>query len=355
VIKISYPPVPFLLGYIFLGIFGFVSLFSSGVLLYLLRFIVFSRFITFLFVATLFSTLVFLLRSFDGSGGDYPITYIIIFVAALFYSVKLQSESLYVSNYAKFHSSLVLLIATFVISSFFTVYDFSTLSFLGFFYDRNLFALILLPFILYIAWRFKYGVLIALLLAIMTGSRNAVLAVLVTSIFVHVQFLQFFVRKYSAFSIVVFICLPIVVLYGLSFVKELFDVENGRQFFSILDASNLERSQAMFASINFLMSNTTYLFLGGGWLEYSDLVATRVHNDFIAYVIKHGLLVSMIFFFTLIRAYKFIKLPIAVLLGYIVFSSILGGIAWGGGLYWIGVSFLLYGIEKNVRDKRRWF
>lgn len=117
---------------------------------------------------------------------------------------------------------------------------------------------------------------------------------------------------------------------------------DSRGILNINDASNLERADALLNAITYLQENLKTALIGGGWENYSDTFNTRVHNDFIQLIIKHGIFYLIIFIIGINRLLSIIKIPVAVTLSLVIYSSLLGGIGWFGGIFWIFPLILLF-------------
>jgi hypothetical protein len=218
----------------------------------------------------------------------------------------------------------------------------------GIFYDRNVFGLIMLPFFFALSRHYRYGIVISIVLAVMLGSRNVLLAVLIERILSNLKVFKFLYIKFPMTSKIFFILSPILGLVLLYVFSENINFAYDREYLSIFDASNLARATGMMDAIKFLYSNFSVFIFGNGWHDYLMLDVIHAHNDFVRWIIKHGIFVFFYFSFFIFKAYKYYQIDGSIVLSYIIFSGILGGVGWGFGYYWLIMSIFLFSPRKST-------
>jgi hypothetical protein len=211
--------------------------------------------------------------------------------------------------------------------------------------DKNIFMVPFIPLVIYYSINFSIISVLLLILCFFSGSRLPIY-IFIISFVLNRTFRSYKINLFNyiiAISAGIFI--PTFILYMMpSFVNE---ISSTRGLFDLLDASNIERSTALINALSYLDDNQSIMLFGGGWEDYSTLVSTRVHSDFFQLIIKHGIIFTLLFVIAISNAYHRLKLPILVVFLLSLFSSILGGIAWFGGLFWLFPLILLFNNANN--------
>ncbi|MEO9656078.1 hypothetical protein [Marinomonas sp.] len=327
--------------YIPSGIFSYAGIYISVIILALTKYDKYS-FSLFLFGAG-FSFL-FLLCSFLFTSGFSLLTLYAITIFPLMTRLNLKVTSATVK---------ILLSISFVcIFSFVVPLDVDASTWFGIFYDRNVFGLIMLPFFFALSRYYRFGIFLSVLLAVMLGSRNVLLAVLIERVLSNMKFFRFLYRKIPRVIAISFILLPILALVFLFIFSGSFNFASDREYLRIFDASNLARATGMMHGLEFLYTHPNVILFGNGWADYLLLGGVHAHNDFVRFVIKHGVLVLLYFLFFFFKAYKYYRIDGSIVTSYIIFSGILGGVGWGLGYYWLIISIFLFS-ERSVKIMRK--
>ncbi len=120
------------------------------------------------------------------------------------------------------------------------------------------------------------------------------------------------------------------------------EISTSRRIFDIIDESNLERFFALRNAFNYLIDYPLILSFGGGWNDYISSVTTRVHNDFFQITIKYGIFGLFLFINSISNVFTKLYIPVAAIFALSFFSSLLGGVGWLTGLYWLFALIILF-------------
>lgn len=220
---------------------------------------------------------------------------------------------------------------------------------LGYYYDRNVFGLIIFPFLLYFSKKYKYGFVFALVLAGMTGSRNVLLGLLVEKALSKTQLFRQLYKVFPKSIIGLAVSAPIAILLTISYNHESINFYGDRSYFNLMDASNMLRAIAMSNALEYLIDHPLVILFGGGWDHYAGLVDLRVHNTFFQIVIKHGIVALVLLVYYLYRVFREANIEGSIVVSLFVFSGILGGLGWGLGFYWAVAIVFLFGTLNRHR------
>ncbi len=317
--------------YIPAGIFSYSGIYVSAVILTFTKYNMHS--LSLIVFGGCFA-LLFFLSSLLFTSHYSPLTLYAIAVLPLITRLNLRTTN----NTIKF----VVFVSFITTFAFVLPLDVDSSTWFGIFYDRNVFGLIMLPFFFALSRNYRYGIVISIVLAVMLGSRNVLLAVLIERILSNLKVFKFLYRKFPSASNIFFILSPILGLVLLYVFAGSINFSYDREYLSIFDASNLARATGMMDAMKFLCSNFSVILFGNGWHDYLLLDVVRAHNDFVRLIIKHGLFVFLYFLFFIFKAYKYYQIDGAIVLSYIIFSGILGGVGWGLGYYWLIISIFLF-------------
>ena len=213
--------------------------------------------------------------------------------------------------------------------------------------DKNIFMVPFVPLFIYYAINPSYFSILIFILGFLSNSR------LIIYIFVIAMIVNFFTKNLKVeffraiLAILLGIFIPTIILIIFGYISE--DISGSRGILEIFDASNMERSIALQDALIYLIDNPWRFFQGGAWNEYSSEIVTRVHNDFLQITIKHGILGLILFIVLLARIFTKLTMPISAIFSLSVFSSLLGGIAWLVGLFWLFAYIILFNDNKESK------
>ena len=215
--------------------------------------------------------------------------------------------------------------------------------------DKNAVAIFYLPF--FLALIYRGGIIDLVAVGSFSFYIDARLMVIcVFSFYIYMLFSLYLERKKLVIKnnmIIMSVCFIILVLnliivcFVVLYNQDGFTFSMSRGLFDVMDASNFERYTSIYNTVLYFYNNPLFFFLGDKTYAYYDVFNTYAHNDFLQYIVKHGFVLSFLLYVFLFRAYIKSGIPFVFLLSYVCFSSLLGGILWTGGFYFLVVTNIM--------------
>jgi hypothetical protein len=206
--------------------------------------------------------------------------------------------------------------------------------------DKNIFMIPFVSIFIIYAINICYASLLLVLLVLVSQSRLPIY------IFILTFLANYFFKgiRNNSLNNFLAITLGISIFSGILSLIGFFEnqISTSRGIFDIIDQSNLERLFALKNAINYLIDYPLILSFGGGWCDYISFVTTRVHNDFFQITIKYGIFGLFLFINSISNIFTKLYIPFAAIFALSFFSSLLGGVGWLTGLYWLLAIIILF-------------